>query len=627
MTELIARFKTNRSWNLSVISLGVISGVLYLFNLAGGQRSEYYASIAVSMSKSFSNFFFGALDGAGNLTLDKIPGSYWMPAIFVKLFGMSTWSVNAPNAIATVGLVLVMAFTAKRLFGNTAGIIAGVLIAATPIITAVARSNQPETFFLLMLGLALNRAVAAFQANSRRSLIAAGAWIAAAFHMYMIEAWAVWPALIIAWFFTEQKLLKKVTDLAIAGSISLALSLVWIVTVWLIPASNRPYIGGTYHNNPWEMVFGYNALGRFSATSEANSTTVTGLDYRTFTPPFGGTAGIGRMFNNQVAGQISWLIPATVVAIILLIWMKQNRALTIFLGSWFAVFFAMFSAVAGMHQFYVSSLAIPMALLIAMAIGAALRVNKPWLLLLLAAPTVIWSAGMSQLYPGYFTSLPYVQAGLLVVAIGLILFAGENAQKNWQKVLVAFSVTAAMTLTPLAWSVDVTNHPSSINPAAGPTELQFGGFAGRPGMGGRPGGNFGGPGMGGRPGGAPAGGFGQQDNTALLKYLQTNRGEFKYLLVTFGAQTAASFTTATGDNILPIGGFDGQDPSPTLAQFKKMVKAGEIKFVLMGGQGRGPGGQTQTGVGSQIQNWVTSNCKVDVNAPTGAGLYDCSPSY
>ncbi|MEI6591339.1 MAG: glycosyltransferase family 39 protein, partial [Actinomycetes bacterium] len=403
MTSLIQRVKANRNWNISILALGVLSGFLYLFNLANGQRSEYYASIAVSMSKSFSNFFFGALDGGGNLTLDNIPGSYWMPAIFVKLFGMSTWSVNAPNAIATVGLVLVVAFTAKRLFGNTAGIIAGVLIAATPIITAVARSNQPQTFLLLMFGLAANRAIAAFENNSRRSLIASGAWIAAAFQMYMIEAWAVWPALIVAWFFTEQKLLKKVLDLAIAGSISLSLSLVWIITVWVIPTDSRPYIGGTYHNNPWEMVFGYNALGRFAVTAGANSATMTGLDYRSFTPPFGGSAGIGRLFNPQVAGQISWLIPATVVAIILLFWLKQKRALTIFLGSWFVVFFAMFSAVAGMHQFYVSSLAIPMSLLIAMAIGASIKQNKAWLVLLLAAPTVIWSAGMAQLYPDYFT--------------------------------------------------------------------------------------------------------------------------------------------------------------------------------------------------------------------------------
>ncbi|MEN9753406.1 MAG: hypothetical protein RL670_1097 [Actinomycetota bacterium] len=624
MNDFLTRFKANRNWNISVAVLAVLSGVMYLFDLANGQRSEYYASIAVSMSKSFSNFFFGALDGGGNLTLDKIPGSYWAPAIFVKLFGFSTWSVNAPNALATVGLVVVMAFTARRLFGNTAGIVAGVLIAATPIITAVARSNQPESMFLLMLGLAANRAVAAFQNTSRRSLVASGAWIAAAFHMYMVEAWAVWPALIVAWFFTHQSLVKKIVDLAIAGSVSLGLSLVWIITVWLIPAGSRPYIGGTYHNNPWEMVFGYNALGRFSATKVSGSSSVTGLDYRSFTPPFGGSAGFGRLFNQQVAGQISWLIPAVIAAIVILLWLKQQRALTIFLASWFATFFVMFSLVAGMHQFYVASLAIPMALLVAMAIAAAFKAQKSWLILVVAAPTVIWSNAMSQLYPGYFGALPYVQSGLLIVAAALILFTDEMASKHRYRTLISGVAAAALVGTPLAWSVDAVNHPSSINPVAGPTSLQFGGgFGGGPNGGMRPGG----PGAG-APGGG-FGGFGAQDNSTLIKYLQDSLGGAKYLLVTFGAQSAASFTTATGDNILPVGGFDGQDPAPTLAQFKAMVAKGEIKYVMTGGNGGGPGGpggrggQASTGTSSSIQDWVTSNCQLDSNAPGNATLYVC----
>ena len=631
MTDLLKRFLANRNWNLAVLALAVTSGVLYLFDLANGQRSEYYASIAVSMSKSLSNFFFGALDPAGTLTLDKIPGSYWLPAIFVKLFGMSTWSVNAPNALATVALVLVVAFTAKRISGNTAGIIAGVLIAATPIITAVARSNQPQTFFLLMLALAANRAVAAFQNNSRRSLIAAGAWIAAAFHMYMIEAWAVWPALIVAWFFTEQKLLKKFIDLAIAGLTSLGLSLVWIITVWLIPASNRPYIGGTYHNNPWEMVFGYNALGRFSSTTATKSSTITGLDYRSFTPPFGGSAGFGRLFNTQVAGQISWLIPAAVVAIILLFWLKQSRALTVFLTGWFVTFFIMFSLVAGMHQFYVSSLAIPIALLIVMAIAAVLREGKAWWLLALAVPTVIWSNAMAQLYAGYFTSLPFIQAGLLVVAVALLLFSGELSSKRWHLPAVSVATVAAMTLTPLAWSADVVNHPSSINPAAGPASLQMGG--GRSGGGQMPGPN----GMMGnqppRPNSAYGPGlqlFGSQDNTALIKYLVANRGGSKYLLATFGAQAAAPFITATGENVLPIGGFDGSDPAPTLTQLKAMIAAGELKYILGGDQSqrpsflKNPNGNNQAAGSSEMQTWVESNCSLDANAPSGSQLYVCS---
>jgi hypothetical protein len=61
------------------------------------------------------------------------------------------------------------------------------------------------------------------------------------------------------------------------------LSLSWIIAVSLVPASDRPYIGSTLTNNPWEMVFGYNGLGRFGDTT-ADTTA-----YRSFTPRSRGT--------------------------------------------------------------------------------------------------------------------------------------------------------------------------------------------------------------------------------------------------------------------------------------------------------------------------------------------------
>jgi 4-amino-4-deoxy-L-arabinose transferase-like glycosyltransferase len=125
------------------------------------------------------------------------------------------------------------------------------------------------------------------------------------------------------------------------------------------------------------------------------------------------------------------------------------------------------------------------------------------------------------------------------------------------------------------------------------------------------GGNFGGGGFGGL--------FGQQDNSAMIKYLKANRGNSKFLLVTFGAQSAASYITSTGENVLPIGGFDGQDPTPTLKKFKELVASGDIKYVLAESQG-GRGGQATN---SEIKDWVSANCTLDANAPTSS-LYICS---
>ncbi len=360
-------------WHTGLAILAGASALVYLWAINLGQRSEYYAAIAVSMSQSWSNFFFGSLDPAGTVTLDKIPGSYWVPALFVKAFGFSTWSIEAPNALATVAAVVLIALSVRRLAGNTAGLLAGAVFAATPIVAAVARSNQPQSFFLLTLALVLWSATRAVSKESLGHLVLAGVWIGLAFQTYMLEAWAVWPALIVTWlFFVKKSWLLRVRDLLIAGATSLAVSLSWIFVVSLIPASARPYIGSTYANSPWEMVFGYNGLGRFSSTTSASAA------YRSFTPPFSGSPSLVRLFNEQLAGQIAWMIPTAVVAIVVLFALGFNRRVTVLLTVWFATFAVMFSVVAGMHQFYTSALAVPMAALIGIAFGEARKQKVVW---------------------------------------------------------------------------------------------------------------------------------------------------------------------------------------------------------------------------------------------------------
>ena len=94
------------------------------------------------------------------------------------------------------------------------------------------------------------------------------------------------------------------------------------------------------------------------------------------------------------------------------------------------------------------------------------------------------------------------------------------------------------------------------------------------------------------------------------------------MLATFGAQAAASFITTTGEPVLPIGGFDGQDPTPTLDEFKAMIKNGELRYVQVGGGMGGPGNNEGS---SEISTWVTANCTLDANAPVSGSLYLCTP--
>lgn len=657
-----SRYLAEKSFTIPLTALVISTALMTMWKLKDVTRSEYYAEIPMSMSKSMSNFFFGVLDPSGTVTLDKIPGSYWVPAIFVKIFGFSTWAITAPNALATVAFVVVVALTGRRIFNDTTGIIAGAVAAFTPIVIAVSRSNQPQSFFLLTLSLAGFYSVKAIQDESRKHLVIAGAYIALAFHTYMLEAWALWPALIVAWFFTTGSFGKKVKDLFVAGVTSLALSLTWILIVWLIPASHRPYIGGTYHNNPFEMVFGYNGLGRFSQTSHALSSATDDPTFRSFTPPFGGHAGWGRLFNVEVSGQIAWLIPAAAIGVAILFILKFKKSLSIFLGLWLITFFAMFSMVAGIHQFYTSSLAIPIALTLATAVSEALIQKKHIHIVVLLNVAGLSALFFGAKYSQYKSAFPFIQGALVVLAVLLIFIEHGRVVKY----VTPIATIAALVFTPAAWSIDVRNHSNSINPVAGdgsaemsrgqfprgigPNSKRFpGGIGGvrgnfQPGQrqqfngqrppqfngglnGQHPQGNF-------QPRGNFGGGFGQQDNSSTIKYLIANRKGARYLLVTFGAQSAASYITATGENVMPIGGFDGSDPTPTLTKFKSLVASGEIRYVLMGSsEGRGGmaagmgGGMVQNEptntTSAKIQRWVKSNCQSDPNAPD-SNLYLCS---
>ena len=107
----------------------------------------------------------------------------------------------------------------------------------------------------------------------------------------------------------------------------------------------------------------------------------------------------------------------------------------------------------------------------------------------------------------------------------------------------------------------------------------------------------------------------------MIQYLEQNRLGSKFLLATFGGMSAAPYITATGQDVLPIGGFDGADPTPSLTTFKSLVQSADVKFVLTSSANN----QGSSPTTAEIENWVTTNCTLDSQAPDTSNLYRCSP--
>ncbi len=192
---------------------------------------------------------------------------------------------------------------------------------------------------------------------------------------------------------------------------------------------------------------------------------------------------------------------------------------------------------------------------------------------------------------------------------GILIVAGPLLPRRLATMVAALALVAAIA-GPSAYTLQTvsTSHSGAI-PSAGPTVLAAGfgpgGNGGGGGLGQRPGGGTFAPPQGAFAGGAPGGGNFLQANQVspeLAAMLEADASRYRWIVATIDANSAAGYELATGAAVMAIGGFNGSDPAPTLAQFENYVTRGEIHYFIAGGM-RGSGG----GSSSQIANWVSQN--------------------
>ncbi|MDI6515040.1 glycosyltransferase family 39 protein [Streptomyces coelicoflavus] len=663
------------------LGLLLATAVLYLYNLsASGYANSFYSAAVQAGSQSWKAFFFGSLDAGNAITVDKPPAALWPMALAVRIFGLSSWSVLVPEALMGVATVAVVYAAVRRRFSPAAGLIAGAVLALTPVAALMFRFNNPDALLALLMSVACYLVVRALEDGRTKWLVWAGAAIGFAFLAKTLQAFLILPALALVYgVCAPVRLRKRLGQLALATAAIVVSGGWWVAVVELWPASSRPYIGGSQHNSFLELTFGYNGLGRLNG-EETGSVGGGG-------GPGGGSGGQwgetgwDRMFNSEIGGQISWLLPAALILLVagLVATRRAGRTDTVrasFLvwGGSLLMTAAVFSYMAGIfHQYYTVALAPYLAAVVGM--GAATlweRRERIWASLALAAAvtaSAAWGYVLLDRTPDYLPWLKVpVLVGGLVAALGLV-FAGRLGRRT---ALAAAGLGLVASLAaPTAYTLSTLRegHSGSIV-TAGPSGASMrgggpggGGRGGGPGGGGFPGGgnapgqgqgqNQGQGGPGGFPGGgtAPgAGGTGRNGQTpngqngqngqnggpaggpsgeggrmgaggggmgGLLngaevgdeakKLLETDADAYTWVAASVGSQNAASYQLGTGDPVMAIGGFNGTDPSPTLAQFKKYVADGRIHYFIGGGMGGGVGGDS--GTASRIASWVEANFK------------------
>src|SRR5512141_1423492 len=151
--SLRERLKIGSSWAL-LAQLGVLglAAVLYLYNLSvSGFANTYYTMAAQAASQSWSAWFWGSLDAANFITLDKPPLATMLMGLSVRLFGLSSWSILLPEALCGIATVALLFVAVRRYFGPVAATIAGLVMALTPVSVLIFRYDNPDALLTLLL--------------------------------------------------------------------------------------------------------------------------------------------------------------------------------------------------------------------------------------------------------------------------------------------------------------------------------------------------------------------------------------------------------------------------------------------------------------------------------------------
>ncbi|MFZ5878160.1 MAG: glycosyltransferase family 39 protein [Chloroflexota bacterium] len=594
----------------------VLSLFLRLFRIGlDGFGNLYYAATVQSLLTSGHNFFFASFDPAGFVSVDKPPLGFWIQALSVLIFGFHGWALILPQALAGSLSTLVLYKIVQRAFGKRAGGLAALILAVTPISVAVDRNNTPDSLVVFLVLLAGWAALKAAESGRLRWLLASAALVGLGFNVKMLQAYLVVPALFL-FLPPPHALFKRLAYLSLAGLVMFSLSFAWPLAVDSIPAGQRPYVGSTATNRVMELVAVHNGARRlgqivalFGIREKESPSALPPAPAQPLPPPAADSAkpwpdsgwseigdpGLLRLFNPQMAGQVSWLLPLSLLALASGMarasWklpLNRQASFHLFWAGWLIPILLLFSYGGLIHRYYLGMLAPPIAAISAVGLvawfddyRAGKRRPLPLAVFLTVAVTVF--------FLGY-----YPQAAWLLIPLGLLSllslasFLLPLSHPRFPLPARAAVILLALLLVPAYWSLTPGLFGGDVTlPHASPDLAYWGGQRDA---------------------------LDRYESTAV--FLQSQRQDEIFLAATENAVIAAPLQLVTGQPVMALGGFTGADPILTLEELARRVADGEARFFLM---------DTQPLHESQYLTWVRGNCRpVDgFLPPENLTLYDC----
>jgi len=649
----------------------LISLFMNFFKLGQNGFDTYYPPAVRSMMDNWHNFFFAAYDPGGFTSLDKPPVGFWLQVASAKLFGFTPFSVLLPQALAGVLSVLLLYYLVRRHFGETAGLLAALALALSPISVVTNRNVTIDSTLTLTLLVGAWAALRAAETGRLRWLLLCAAVVGVGFNVKMLEAYLVVPAFGLLYLLAAPRSIwKRVGHLAIALILLLVISFSWALAVDLTPASQRPHVGSTQDNSEISLALGYNGLqrllglgvgGKPTSTQSSSGPITIGGNGASPQPPEGisnssgtfvgtgtpfGTPTPLRLFTQPLAGQNGWLLPLAIFGMIALAWQGRPRPQSdrklhslVLWGMWLLTMGIFFSVAGFIHEYYLTVMAPAIAALCGIGLVTMWqdyrrRDWRGWLLPLALIATAAEQVYILTSYPAWGRWMIPLIIVLCVLAVGVLLgarlasrFTSKAKATRFLLPALAIGVVALM-LSPTLWAaIPILQGTEGDIPLAGP--MQGSDFS-----------------IGGR----------ATVDPRLLRYLEENQGKTPVLLATEGM--ADGIILATNKPVIPLAGFSSYPLTTT--ELASLVAKGTVRFFLLDQMQIPPQLLDQIHEGAQvivggpgndqpIATWVRQHCKAvppslwqtsstsssagngpQLNTgpnPNDAKLYDCAAAH
>jgi 4-amino-4-deoxy-L-arabinose transferase-like glycosyltransferase len=551
-----------------LLLVAVLAGVGYAWGANSAVLEPFYGAAARSMSQSWHDFLFGAFDPLGTITVDKLPGALWIQALSLRVFGFHVWAVVLPQIVEGVLSVLVLYRAVRRLAGPLAGIAAVIVLAATPVTMELNRGNVSDSLLILLTVLAADATSAAIITGRLRTLLLAGFWVGLAFQTKMLQAWFVTPAFALPYLlFAPAALRVRVRHVLLAGLLMVVVSLSWMSVVSVVPSNDRPYVDGSRNNSLFSQVFVYNGYARLG-----RSETRAAVGHSAFFAELGRspellngtTATIRPSWHRILAGRfgrdIGWLLPAAGLAALLLFWERRRAARNdrrlaclVLWSAWLLILGVSFSSGIYINSYYLAALSPAIAAIC--GLGADLywrhRSERTAQAVLAVALAATAGYGVVLLAQGLHVPPWILPSCLAITAVGILAVA--VMLRASQKLAGWLGAVALASFVPFSACASAT----VVSEKLGPFSVPYGprATAHR----------------------HVSLSKVEAETTKLMRQLQRHYGT-RIALANYTSALTSNYILYSGMEVLPIGGYTGLFPSPTVKTLARLVATGQVRL-------------------------------------------------